>query len=140
MTEEDKVSKWLGQAKTLTLLNVLIIFLLVATTVIPAYIVWKVFSDPSGKMLDRLLSTYEEIGNQQSGCTLRHAKQRGGPDFWSIGTGFAYSGIDRWSVNVVLERRPTDEEIQSYCATARLLAGDMLRRTGDSRGEDQIQP
>ena len=52
MTEEDKVSRWLGQAKTLTLLNVLIIFLLVATTVIPGYIVWKVFSDPTGRMLE----------------------------------------------------------------------------------------
>ena len=96
---------------------------------------------PAG-CLNRLLSTYEELSNQQVGCTLRHARQRGGPDFWAIGTGFAYSGVDRWTVNVVLERRPTEEEITSYCATAKLLAGDMLvhGNAGNNNGQDQIQP
>ena len=140
MTEQERAAGLLKWAQGLTLLNVLVIFLFVATTALPAYATWKILNDEA--LLTRLLSTYEEFGNQQSGCFLRHAKQRGGSDFWSIGTGFAYSGMDRWSVNVVLERRPTDEEITSYCATAKLLAGDMLvhGNAGDNNGQDQVHP
>ena len=40
---------------------------------------WKILNDEA--LLTRLMSTYEEFGNQQTGCLMRHAKQRGGPEF-----------------------------------------------------------
>jgi hypothetical protein len=126
---DGRVLSWLSAVKGLTVSNVLVIALLVIVA-IPAYTIWKALGDE--KLLDRFLSTYEEESNQQSGCTLRHVQQRGGPDLWSVASGFAFQGADRWFVSVVLTHAPGSEEIVSYCESLKLIADKMLDR---SRGD-----
>jgi hypothetical protein len=52
---------------------------------------------------------------------------RGGGDTYAISTGFAYQGSDRWTVSVLMQRRPDDSEMVSYCETLNMLV-DHLRR------------
>jgi len=120
---EGRYLGWLNAVKGLTISNVLVIGMLVVIA-IPAYLVWRALDDE--KLLDRFLSTYEEFSSQQAGCTLRHAQQRGGPDVWAVSSGFAFTGSDRWFVNVALDRQPDREEINSYCEALKLIADKML--------------
>jgi hypothetical protein len=119
-------------AKGLTIANVLVIALLVIIAV-PVYVIYRALNDE--KIMDRLMSTYEEIGTKHSGCTLRHVQERGGPDLWGLSSGFAFQGSDRWYVNVVLAEAPTDEQIASHCAALKLIADRMLDRGGDPGGD-----
>ena len=139
MSEQPEPGKLERAAKivsSLTLSNVMVIALL-AVIVVPVYVIWKATSDD--KLLDRLMSTYEEIGSK-SGCTLRHVQARGGPALWGISSGFAFQGADRWFVNVLLDHAPTEEEIASYCASLKLIADRMLGHgydAGDGPAVDQ---
>jgi hypothetical protein len=110
--------------KGLTLGNVLIIALLVAIA-IPAYILWRALNDES--MLNKFLSRYEEISSDKVPCTLRVASVRGGGDIYSLSTGFAFQGSDRYTVGVILIARPDDAELVSYCETLNLIV-DYMRR------------
>ena len=110
---------WLNAIKGLTLTNVAVIALLLIVAV-PLYVIYKALAIAA--LLDRLLSTYEEKSSQQYGCTLRHVQARGGPEAWGISTGFAFSGADRWQISVILDHEPTAEDLDGYCATAKLLA------------------
>jgi hypothetical protein len=123
--QDGKWLGWLTAIKGLTISNVLVIAAL-AVVAVPVYVIWRALGDE--KLLDRFLSTYEEESNQQSGCTLRHVQQRGGPDLWSVASGFAFSGSDRWFVSVVLPHSPSAEEINSYCESLKLIADRMLSR------------
>jgi hypothetical protein len=114
---------WLNAVKGLTVSNVLVIALL-AIIAVPVYVIWRALNDE--KIMDRLMSTYEEIGNQQSGCALRHVQERGGPDLWGVSTGFAFRGMDRWNVSVILTHEPSGEETVSYCESLKLIADKML--------------
>ena len=67
-----------------------------------------------------------------SGCVVREAKERGGPDIYAIATGFAAQGADRWVLSAVINREPTAEEISSYCEAAKLIA--------DSYGSKMVRP
>lgn len=116
----------------LSLTNVLIIALL-ALIIVPAYVIWKATSDE--KLLNRLMSTYEDMGSR-GGCALRHVKERGGPDLYGLSAGFSFTGADRWYVNVILDHDPSDEEIVSYCESLKLIADTMLAR-GDTPLVDQ---
>jgi hypothetical protein len=121
--EPGKLERAAGVVKGLTLGNVLVIALLVVIAV-PVYIVWKAVGDD--KLMDRLMSTYEEI-DQDSGCALRHVQARGGPDLWGVSAGFSFSGTDKWYVNVVLDHAPRNqEELLSYCETAKLIVDRLL--------------
>lgn len=111
--------------KGLTLQNVLIIALLVVIA-LPAYVTWKALGDDA--LMDRFMSTYEEVSSQNVGCAVRHVQARGGPDQWGISTGFAFAGADRWFVNVVLDHQPDNGEIVSYCESLKLIADRMLER------------
>lgn len=126
----DKVSTWVGLVKGLSLSNVLIIALL-AVIAVPVYIIYKAIGDD--KLLDRFLSTYEEVSSQGVGCTMRHLQQRGGPDQWAISSGFAYQGADRWVVGVWMNHQPRDEEVISYCESLKLIADRLVvpHRNGD---------
>jgi len=110
----------------LKLRNVLVIAVLVVVT-IPAYFVWRVLNDEA--MLYRFLSSYKEIPNPIPGsnCTLRQVSVRGGGDQYSISTGFAFQGADRWTVGVILDRNPNNTELQSYCDTLNLIVDHMRR-------------
>jgi len=115
------VSEWLSGAanvlKGLTLKNVAILALILALA-LPVWIIWKAVSDP--KLLDRFLSSYRVV-RTAGGCTLRVVAERGGPEQWSISTGFAAGGNERWTVGVILEREPSEEQIVSHCATLNLI-------------------
>lgn len=119
-----KITGLLTAVKGLTLSNVLVIALL-AVIAVPVYIVWKALGDE--KIMDRLMSTYEEVDSQQLGCAIRHAQTRGGPALWGISTGFAFRGGDRWFVNVIMDHEPTAEEATSYCESLKLIADKMLQ-------------
>jgi hypothetical protein len=124
---EDRVGQVGGIVKlvsSLTFTQVLVIALLVMIA-IPTYIIWRMVNDES--MLNKFTSRYEEITTQQMPCTLRVASVRGGGDTYSISTGFAYQGQDRWNVAVIMQRKPESAEMIAYCETLQLLV-DHLRR------------
>ena len=122
---DGRVAGWITAAKGLTISNVLVLAALAAVA-IPVYVVYKALGDD--KLLDRLMSTYEELDAGQSGCAVRHLQERGGPELWGISSGFAFQGNDRWFVNVVLQRPPTMDEIGVYCDALKLIADRMLER------------
>jgi hypothetical protein len=115
------MSEWLsGAAKalqSLTLRNVAVLALILALA-LPVWIIWKAMSDPV--LLDRFLSSYRVV-RTEGGCTMRVVAERGGPEQWSISTGFAAGGTERWTVGVILERKPSEEQIVSHCATLLLI-------------------
>jgi hypothetical protein len=123
---EGRAAGLLNAAKTLSLANVLVIFLL-ALIAAPLYLLYKALSDE--KILDRLMSTYEDLGSH-GGCTLRHVQERGGPDLWSISSGFAFQGNERWHVAVILDHEPGDE-MEAFCLSLKLIADAMLDGGGD---------
>jgi len=128
---EGKVLGWLNAVKGLTLTNALVIVML-AVVAVPVYVIYKAIGDE--KLLDRFLSTYEEISSQNVPCTLRHVQARGGHAQWAISSGFAFQGNARWFVNVGLDHDPTRDEITSYCETLKLIADRMLSGDGDDQG------
>ena len=131
-----RAERLINAAKGLSFANVVIIALLVLIAV-PVYVVYKALGDE--KIMDRLLSTYEEI-DSISGCSVRHVQERGGPDLWGVSSGFAFQGADRWYVNVLLQRPPTDSEIESYCQSLKLIADRMLADGDGGGGEVQSGP
>ncbi len=118
---EPQPAGWFAAAahavRTLTLQNVLVVFLLLLMAV-PVYIIYRALSDDA--LLDRFLSSYREIPSGTA-CTIRTVAERGGPERWSISTGFAAGGNEKWTVGVILERQPTEAEISSHCATLLLI-------------------
>ena len=82
---------------------------LLVVIAVPVYVVYKALGDD--KLLDRLMSTYEELDSQRSGCALRHVQERGGPELWGVSSGFAFHGAERWYVNVLLDHEPSSEEL-----------------------------
>jgi hypothetical protein len=110
--------------KGLSLTNVLIIALLVLIA-IPSYILWRFLNDAS--LLNKFTSFYEEISSDKVGCTLRVASQRGAHPIYSISTGFAFQGSDRYTVGVIITHKPDDGELVSYCETLNLIV-DFMRR------------
>jgi hypothetical protein len=128
---EGRLERAAGVVKGLSLSNVMVIALL-AVIAVPVFVVWKAVGDD--KLMDRLMSTYEEV-DSKGGCVLRHVQARGGPDLWGISSGFAFQGADKWFVNVLLDHKPAnDEEIASYCQSLKLIADRMLDR-GHDRGD-----
>ena len=110
--------------QSLTLTHVLIIALLVAIA-IPTYIAWRFLNDAS--MLNKFTSFYEEISSAQSPCTVRIASQRGADPIYSVTTGFAFQGSDRWNIGVILTHKPDDGEVISYCEVLNRIV-DYMRR------------
>ena len=122
---EGRGLAWLNAVKGLTVSNVVVIALL-AVVAVPVYVIYRALGDE--KLMDRLMSTYEEMNSQQVGCTLRHVQERGGPELWGVSAGFAFMGTDRWFVNVVLDHEPSNDEVHSYCESLKLIADRMLER------------
>jgi hypothetical protein len=113
----------LNAVKGMSLTNVLVILVL-AVVLLPSYLMWRMLNDPA--MLGRFLSSYEEVTSDKWPCTLRIASLRGSGDQYSISTGFAYQGSERWTLAVLMDRKPTDSEMLSYCETLQLLV-DFMR-------------
>ena len=122
--EEGWLLRWFHAIKELSLTNVLVIIILVIALV-PAYALWRLLNDAS--MLGKFLSYYEEIASDKSPCTIRIASLRGSGEQYSISTGFAYEGSDRWTIAVLLDHKPDDTQLQTYCETLNLIV-DYMRR------------
>jgi len=119
---------WLNAVKGLTITNALVIILLVVVA-IPAYIAYSAINNEA--LLDRFLSNYRELSSQNIPCVVREAKYRGGNPIWTISTGFAFHGRDRYLIGVALDYEPNSDALQSYCETLKLIA--------DTMGEDTVQ-
>jgi hypothetical protein len=120
--------------KGLTFTNVLVIAMLVLILV-PVYLIYQAVHDD--RLLDRILSTYEEFGGGHNiPCAMRHVQKRGGPDQWAIASGFAFQGEARWFTMVVLDREPQVEELASYCETLKLIADSIRGGNGDADPAD----
>lgn len=119
---------WLTAIKGLTLTNALVVVML-ALALVPVYLIYRAVNDE--KLLDRFLSTYEEIPGDHDGCSLRHVQARGGPELWSIATGFAFQGQDRWQLSVIIPRQPDIEDINTYCASLKLIADSLVQGSSD---------
>jgi hypothetical protein len=117
-----------GQAaeivKGLNLSNILIIALLLGLG-LPTFVIWRMMNDAS--LLNKFTSFYEELSSDKVSCTLRVGSQRGADPMYSLTTGFAIQGSDRYTVGVTLKDRPDDAELVSYCATLDLIV-DFMRR------------
>jgi hypothetical protein len=122
---EGRLAGAVSVIRTLSLSNVLVIFLLLMMAG-PAYVLWKAVNDEH--LMDRFLSSYREIPSP-TGCTIRVVAERGGPEHWSISTGFAFMGADRWTVGVILDHEPGDE-VASYCETLKLIVDKMHAADG----------
>jgi len=107
--------------KSLSLSNVLVIFLLLAMAG-PAYVLWKAVNDE--KLLDRFLSSYRVVPSNTD-CIMRAAAERGASEQWSITTGFAFAGSEQYMVGVILDHEPAETEIASACATLLLIVEKM---------------
>lgn len=110
--------------KGLTLTQALVIVLL-AAVLVPSYLLYRIINDP--EMVGRFLSSYEEYTSDKTSCVLRIASLKGGGDQFGISTGFAAQGADQWVVTVLMDRRPSESEIESYCATLNQIV-DFMRR------------
>jgi len=130
---EGRVSGLLAAVKGLTLSNVLVIALL-AIVAVPVYIVYRALNDE--EILDRLMSSYDEVNDQKSGCLVRHVQTKGGPDQWGVSSGFAFQGVDRWFVSVIINQEPTPDDVASYCESLKLIADRMLSHGPDERSGD----
>jgi hypothetical protein len=119
---DGRIVSWLNAVKGLTISNVLVIAMLIVVAV-PTYLIYRVINDE--KLLDKFLSHYDEISSQNVGCTLREASNRGGPTIYAISTGFAYQGRDKYTVSVVLDHSPSNDELVSYCATVKAIADSL---------------
>jgi hypothetical protein len=60
-------------------------------------------------------------------CVLRIASLKGGGDKFAISTGFAAQGNDQYVVSVIMDRKPSEVEMQSYCQTLQLIVDHMRR-------------
>lgn len=114
--------------KGMSLTNVLVIIML-AVVVVPSYLLWRLLNDPT--MMGRFLSSYEEQTSQQWPCTLHIASLKGGGDTYAISAGFAVQGSEEWALTVRMDRKPTDQEMVSYCQALYLLIDFM--RNPDAR-------
>lgn len=124
--DEGKAGKIVGlvnSVKGLTITNAVVIIMLAAVAG-PAYIIYRAMNDAD--LLDRFMSHYREITHFRTSCAVREVQLRNGPQAWSVSTGFAYQGSDRWTIAVILEREPDEDDVTTYCATLNLLV-DFMR-------------
>lgn len=119
---EGRIAGLLNAVKGLTVTNALVIMML-GVVAVPTYFGWRLLNDEA--LRDRFFSNYRELASQNVGCTLREAKYRGGAPIWTVSTGFAFQGQDRYVIAVVLDHEPDREETISFCETLKLLADDM---------------
>lgn len=123
----DRVGMIAGLVKILqsmTLRHVLTLALVVGIAA-PTFILYRFMTDNS--LLNKWSSFYEELSSDKVPCTLRIASQRGADPVYSISTGFAYQGSDRYTVTVILTHKPDDGQLISYCETLNLIVDHMRR-------------
>lgn len=115
---DGRVLGWLTAVKGLTISNVLVIAML-GVIAVPIYAAYRILNDEA--LLDKLLSSYKEYPPSDAGCTIRELRPRSAAAQWTIATGFAYEGTDRWLAGVVLDHSPNEAERESYCASLKLI-------------------
>lgn len=122
------IASLIGAVQGLTITNAVVIAMLVVVA-IPAYFVYSALNNE--KLLDKFLSSYEELSSQYSTCGFRQARMRGGPMTWGISSGFAYSGNDRYLIAVWIDHKPTTEQMVDYCHALHGLVDYMRDPTGE---------
>ena len=110
--------------QSMTLQNVLTLALVVLIAA-PSFILYQFITDAS--LLNKWASFYEELSSDKVSCTLRIASQRGSDPIHSISTGFAYQGSDRYIVGVILDHRPDEGDLVSYCEVLNKIVDHMRR-------------
>jgi hypothetical protein len=120
--QQGVLERAVASVKGLSLQNLLTIVVLIVVLA-PTYLLWRLLNDSA--MLGRVLSSYEEVTSDKWPCTLRIASLRGAGDTYSISAGFAFQGSERWTIAVLMDRKPTDDEMHSYCETLQLLIDAM---------------
>jgi hypothetical protein len=122
--QEGMVQTVINAVKGMSFTNALVIAVLVIVA-IPAYAIWEALNDPV--ILNKFTSNFEEIASENNPCTVRIYSKRGAGSTYSISTGFAFQGNDRWVVAVHMDRKPREDELESYCATLQQIV-DFMRR------------
>jgi hypothetical protein len=112
---------WLGLFKGLTPTNAVAILILLCGLV-PAYVVYRLVTDAT--LLDRFLSAYV-IEPTQTACRLVKARERGETFTYAVTTGFAFEGQDRWSIGVIMNQEPSEEDMQADCHLLQAIIGYM---------------
>lgn len=126
---EGRILSLINVVKGLTLSNVLVIVVLI-TVLVPVYVIYRAINDE--QLMDRFLSDFRELGSQQTGCTVRAARPRGGTLVYGISAGFAFQGSDRYLISVALDHPPTPQEVASYCDVLNLIIDYMRDPEGTS--------
>ena len=114
-------SGWFSFLKGLTLRNAAAIVILICAF-IPAYVVFKLASDPA--LLDRFLSAYSTEPTS-SPCALIRARERGEDWSFAITTGLAFEGQVRYSISAIMTHEPSKEEQQTTCLILQTLINAM---------------
>lgn len=131
-----RVERILNLLKGLSFGNVLVIFILVMTAT-AIYIVYRFLNDEA--LMDKFLSHYEEISAESIPCTLRIGGVRKGSTMYSITTGFAYEGNDRWIVGVHRNSEIKDNEFLKYCEMLQAIVEYLRRPDAPSPNEGPVQ-
>jgi hypothetical protein len=115
---DGRVTSWVNAVKGLTFANVAVIAML-GVIAVPLYAVYRVLNDD--QLMDKLMSSYHEFPPSPSGCTVRELKPRSAAPTWTIATGFAYQGTDKWLAGAAIDHKPSEAEIESYCESLKLI-------------------
>lgn len=107
------VGKVVDAVKGLSLANVLVIILLVVVAV-PAYVGWKVTSDPA--LMALVFNDFAEIPSTTD-CNLFRLKPTGGSTYYAISNQFSERNAESWAVTVRLKFLPDDEAMKAYCGS-----------------------
>lgn len=106
------VSSIIGAVKSLTLTNVLVIFLLIIG-IAPAYLAWKILNDEALRAV--MFSNFRLVPIPGSNCELREASEIGDDLSWFLTHNFALNGQDRWYVGINIPTKPGSDAIAEYC-------------------------
>jgi hypothetical protein len=68
----------------------------------------------------------QKVTSDKTPCVLA-SSLRGGDDQYGISTGFAAQGSDQYVISVLMDRKPSETEQQSYCATLTAIVDHMRR-------------
>lgn len=119
-----RLERILNLLKGLSFGNVVVIFILVMTAA-AIYTLYRFLNDEI--LMNKFLSHYEESSNDKIPCTSRIGSKRGGALTYSITTGFAYDGNDRWVIGIHRDAKISKDEFFEYCIALQMFV-DYLHR------------
>lgn len=121
----ETLDKLVAGVKGLTLLNAAVVLLLLSG-IVPAYVGYKVLSDPA--LLSIIMSEYKELPSNTD-CTLVEGQVAGGQPAYFIRNQFQERKDEVWYMATKIKFRPDDEAMEKYC-TSLNTAIDYIRDPG----------